>query len=566
MEADGAHPECFVSRLCSSRADAAACVAPHAGPRARRTPKSAAMQQGSQSFSDYEPVAPARGLRTPPRDEGGWRSDAPEFRGAEATTDGGDETRRGPRPKKSAAKKSAANGAAEVQEFEPLRRGHSLTFACLFAFTVLLYLRPSELYPSVVTNNIAFVVGLVTLAVFLPTQLSVEGTLTARPREVNAVLLLCVAALLSMPLAVSPALAWEEFGGTFIRCVVIFVVIVNAVRTEARLRRLLLLAVLVSLWLSAGALDDYRLGNLTVEGYRVGGHGSGIFGNSNDLALHLVTIIPIAAGLLFASRGILRKIFYAASVLLMTAAVVVTYSRGGFLGLVGAFAVLGWKLGRRHRLAVFAAGAALGVGLMAFAPGNYGLRLLSILIPSLDPVGSHAAREGELMRSLWVAVRRPFFGVGMGNYVLMSYDSHVTHNAYTQVAAELGTPALVCYLLFVVTPLRRMGRIWRGTIERPGERRFNYLAAGLQASLVGYMISSFFASVAYLWYVYYLVGYAVCLERIYSNERAKQESAARAASTESETNARPELEETGEGESVETETLEAETFFNPREA
>jgi hypothetical protein len=36
------------------------------------------------------------------------------------------------------------------------------------------------------------------------------------------------------------------------------------------------------------------------------------------------------------------------------------------------------------------------------------------------------------------------------------------------------------------------------------------------------MFSSFFASVAYLWYVYYLVGYAVCLRRIYEAETGRE--------------------------------------------
>ncbi len=44
---------------------------------------------------------------------------------------------------------------------------------------------------------------------------------------------------------------------------------------------------------------------------------------------------------------------------------------------------------------------------------------------------------------------------------------------------------------------------------------FYFLSIGLQASLVGFMFSSFFGAVAYQWYVYYLVGYAVCLHRLY---------------------------------------------------
>ena len=53
-----------------------------------------------------------------------------------------------------------------------------------------------------------------------------------------------------------------------------------------------------------------------------------------------------------------------------------------------------------------------------------------------------------------------------------------------------------------------------------------YLAVGLQASLVGYMTSAFFAAVAYQWYAYYLVGYAVCLSRMYEARGAEPAVAA----------------------------------------
>ena len=42
-----------------------------------------------------------------------------------------------------------------------------------------------------------------------------------------------------------------------------------------------------------------------------------------------------------------------------------------------------------------------------------------------------------------------------------------------------------------------------------------FLSIGIQASIIGYMVSSFFGAVAYNWYVYYPIAYAVCLRRIY---------------------------------------------------
>jgi putative inorganic carbon (HCO3(-)) transporter len=402
-----------------------------------------------------------------------------------------------------------------------LKRGHVFSYAALFLFTIVLYARPAEIYPSGLTTSIALVVGLLTLGVFIPTQFALEGGLTARPREVVLVVLLCLAGLLSIPLAIDPAQAWHEFSDTFIRCIVIFVVLVNVVRTEKRLNGLLLLAVVTGIWLSLGAISDYRLGLMTVEGYRAGGRGGGIFGNSNDMALFLVTIVPIAIALLLNSRSLGRRLLFGAGAILMVAGIVLTYSRGGFIGLLVALGFFAWKAGRRHRVEIVVAGLLIVAAFLALVPG-YALRLASIIVPSLDPVGSSEARSGELFRSLYVAIRHPLLGIGMGNYAPeMSYRGLVTHNSYTQVAAEMGAAALVCYTAFVVTPLRKLGQIARETFGAKANSHFYYLAVGLQASLVGYMVCSFFASVAYLWYVYYLVGYAVCLRRLYESETGK---------------------------------------------
>jgi O-antigen ligase len=403
-----------------------------------------------------------------------------------------------------------------------LRRGHFLSYAALFLFTLILYARPGEFYQSRLTASIALIVGVAVLVLFLPTQFSLEGTLSARPREVNLVLLFTLTALLSIPLAINPPVALEQFSGTFIRCVVIFIVMINVVRTETRLKGLLFLALAAGIWLSAQAMIDYRLGLMTVEGYRVSGRGKGIFGNTNDMALHLVTVLPISIALLFGSKGIGRKLVYGACGTLMIAAIVLSYSRGAFLGLVVVFVFLTIRLGGRHRVEIFVTvlGIAVVVGLLA--PSGYGGRLLSIFDSSLDPGGSSDARRGELFRSIYVALRHPLLGIGIGNYQTeMSYRGLVTHNSYTQVAAELGMLALVCYVTFIVSPLRKLGQIARETFGVRRNSSFYYLAVGLQASLVAYMVSSFFLSVPFNWYVFYLVGYAVCLRRLYESETGK---------------------------------------------
>ena len=459
----------------------------------------------SQLTSEYEPVTPAR--RPPPLGEEGWPGGGGDSR---APAGGGADPEAGRR------RPTPARAEKAWLERWGTRRGHALGFAGLFLFTVILYFRPYEQVSFLAPfTSMAFWTAVATLAVFFPAQLSLEGTLTARPREVNLLLLFALTALLSIPLALNRAEAWDTFVEPFSKAALMFLVIVNTVRTLRRLRLMLLLGVAVGCVLSAGAVNDYRAGLFTVEGYRVTGSIGNLFGNPNDMALHLITFIPVAVAFMYGARGA-RRLVYALCLILLTGGVMVTFSRGGFLGLAACASVLAWKLGRRNRLAVFATMLAAVALMVLFAPSGYSTRMLSIFDSSLDPVGSSSARQQLLILSVKTALRHPLFGVGMGNFHIISIREAVTHNSYTQVAAELGASAFVLYTLFVVTPLGRLRRIERATLETRRASNFYYLAVGLQASLAAYMVCSFFGSVAYHWYVYYLVGYAVALRRIYA--------------------------------------------------
>lgn len=401
------------------------------------------------------------------------------------------------------------------------RRGHTLSFAGLFLFSIVLYLRPYELFPALSGfRQMAFYTGIVTLSIYAATQLSLEGNLTARPKEINLALLLLVAALLSMPLSGDPGEAWKTFNEMLLKTILIFVVIVNVVRTEMRLKLLLLLVLGVSIYLSINAIDDYRAGIFATgaaetHDLRIGGRIKGLFENSNDLAMHLVSMIPIAVALGLSGRNPFKRLIYFGVTGLMVAAVIVTFSRGGFIGLVAATFVLVRRLGRKNRVATTGALVFAVILFLALAPGAYSGRLSTIFNSSADLTSSSSQRTEVLKRSVWVALRYPLFGVGIGNFHYKSPRNLETHNAYTQVASEMGLAAMLVYVLFLIYPIRRMRLIENESYHQPDRRRFYYLSIGLQASLIGFMFSSFFGAVAYQWYVYYLVAYAVCLHRLF---------------------------------------------------
>jgi O-antigen ligase len=401
-----------------------------------------------------------------------------------------------------------------------IKHGHTITYVGLFLFTTVLYFRPYEMFPALSSlYTMAFWLALFTLVVFVPSQLGLEGNLTARPREVNLILLLGLAALLSIPLAINPKEAWDEFSNLFIKVVIMFTIMINVVRTRGRLMGLILLSLAVSSYLGWYAFYQYRAGEFNVEGYRVAGAIGGMYSNPNDMALQFVTTIPIAIVLFISSKNILKRVGYAACILFALLGNLVSYSRGGFIGLMAGLGLLTWKLGRKNRLQTILLASILGCAIVILAPGNYAIRLLSIFNPSLDPTGSGDQRRAILERSLVVSLRHPLLGVGMANFHIVSIRELVSHNSYTQVSSELGMAALLIYVMFMISPMRRLRQIEEESYVPKKPSEFYYLSVGIQSALAAYLIGSFFVSVAYQWYVYYLVAYAVCLRRLYAMEQ-----------------------------------------------
>ncbi len=397
-----------------------------------------------------------------------------------------------------------------------IKRGHAISYAGLFFFTAWVYFRPYEIFPSLKwTASIAFWIALATLAVYIPTQLGLEGKISISVREIKLALVLLFAGLLSVPFASNRLMAWSAFV-EFVKVLVIFIILVNVVRTEWRLKFLVWLILVVSCWMSIGAFNDYRLGRFNLPGARIEGVIGGLFDNPNDMALHLVTMIPITIAFFLTTKYVLGKLIYPLCVAVMVLGIVASFSRGGFIGLMCSIGFMVWRLARNYRPLYLGIALLVVTGFVALAPGDFRERIAT------TGDSSSIARQNDLKRSIFILLHHPLFGVGLNNYVLFSNTDHATHNAYTQVGSEAGVPAMIIYIMFLVAAIKPLRLIGADTKEHDPKSRFRYLAAGLEASLIGYMVSSFFASVAFLWYLYYVVGYAIVLRRLYEATEAKE--------------------------------------------
>ena len=157
-----------------------------------------------------------------------------------------------------------------------------------------------------------------------------------------------------------------------------------------------------------------------------------------------------------------------------------------------------------------------GLGLLASSPG----RVFTMFAGSGEnatAADSASARWDLIKRSFEAAGMNPFrwlFGVGIDNFHIVSNKELVNHNAYLQVFNEIGLPALCFYILFLSSVVVVAARIVKRYRRARGYRQVWLMAVAIQTSLIVYLIGSFFASVAYLWYVYYPAAFAVCLQEL----------------------------------------------------
>jgi hypothetical protein len=79
---------------------------------------------------------------------------------------------------------------------------------------------------------------------------------------------------------------------------------------------------------------------------------------------------------------------------------------------------------------------------------------------------------------------------------------------------EIGLPAMIFYVLFLVSVIRITARIAKRYRRVRGYREVWLTAVAIETSLVAYAVGSFFASVAFHWYLYYPAAFAVCLQQL----------------------------------------------------
>lgn len=392
------------------------------------------------------------------------------------------------------------------------------SFFWLSGFYLVYCVRPEDWIHPVAVLPLAKITGVVALLAFLFRTKKGNRNFRDLPRE--SYYLLAMIGVLLVSAVFSPIWRGGALTNTldFAKVYIVWALTFLLVTDMARLQRIVFIQVA-----SVPAICFLSI----VKGHnqaRLDGVLGGIYSNPNDLAFAIVLSIPFCLMFLLRTQSVVRKLLWTAALLVMSTALVMTASRGGFITLVVTGAVCLWHFGvKGKRLYLVAASGLVVLLLLAFGGSSLQQRFASMWE---DTPGTRLQRSAQgSYEERWYLIETaiegiehyPILGIGAENFTTYSGAWREVHMTFLQIAVEGGIPSLILYLLFFARGFRNLRLLQKHKDLDPDTRLF---VGALHSSLVGFVVGALFAPEAYQFFPFFAVAYTAALLAIVREQEA----------------------------------------------
>ena len=407
-------------------------------------------------------------------------------------------------------------------------------FAALAGFVYLFISRLLDVSGSLSRLHIPFVLATLAGAAALLTGRVVAGIANR--------IVFCYAVLTAIFIAGLPFAFWrggsfQMLRGSWLHSMLAVLLVTSLAVTYRDCKALLNVIALASF--SAAVLGLLQ-GADTVEGRLalVGGR----FSNPNDFALVLLIGLPFIWRIYDGGGqpGPIRRLAALAAGAVTAIGLLKTGSRTGIYALSFAAILILLRVPLITKIRVMALGVAAIVLALLLMPAHLRSRYLTFATADQDAAVSQtertavgfaasSARDRQILlrESLMVTLHHPVFGIGLGNFaayvaqagggpdILLSNAWVGTHNTYTQISSEAGIPALIVFIVILVSSWRSLTRTIRSTRgdPRPLARDIHRTAHAMQICLGTFACSMMFFHFAYDMLPHLLVVLTLVLSR-----------------------------------------------------
>ncbi|HEY6403500.1 MAG TPA: DUF5935 domain-containing protein, partial [Blastocatellia bacterium] len=252
------------------------------------------------------------------------------------------------------------------------RGKHSLAFAGVYLFTLLLYSRPHEVMPGLFGwLYLPKIVAIISIMIYVASKLRAGEDLVVWTTELKMMTLLWALGLLFAPVAASPGDSFNVLFDPLIKILIVFAMQITLLDTRSRLYAMLGVMVFCQALYSLGSIKTFLAGgysDMSSFQARISGWGA-FLGNPNDVACVLALLAPLSVICALLQRGWKRLLFFACTGV-TAVAILFTFSRSGFLALAASCGLLMWKTTRGRRVKMLLIFGVLAAVLLAAAPGK----------------------------------------------------------------------------------------------------------------------------------------------------------------------------------------------------
>ena len=309
-------------------------------------------------------------------------------------------------------------------------------------------------------------------------------------------------------------------------------VIIGATTSEKRLKWVFLVT---AFSFGVLALKGAIFGLVTGGNGRVFGPPESFIADNNAFGLALNMSLP---SFYFLGRVETNKILRRALNLAFACSVfciVLTYSRGGLLGLVVVLTLLGWR--SKYRVVGLALVPTVALVVVSFAPPQWIARMNTL---GQEGVDSSAQQRLVSWGTTWNFVQD--FPLQGGSFYALpdvrifqkyktrdlpgGFESSGPHSIYFQVLGEQGFIGFMIYFGLVVSCFFSLFQLRRRTVSVPELRWIRVYADIIRTSLIGFLVSGAFLGLADFDLYYQLVACVCVLKILYIREMTARTAAA----------------------------------------
>ncbi len=368
-----------------------------------------------------------------------------------------------------------------------------LSIYIIFTFVPVLY----SYLPIFGTIKIVFIAGLGLLISYLFNSRKYKNNNAWKNPIFKSWIVFLFLLLLGIIVSLDRGLTISIFQ-TIAKYFLVLMIMVKIIDSQPRLDFLIKLFSLSGFVMAVVTVVNYGSGIKYIGSIRGAAIGSGIFADPNDLALFFNSILSFLFYFYFKNN---KRFRYLMAIIVVEIAVILTYSRGGFLG--SCAVLLGVFYFRKSQRAKILSLILLAlVVFVSFAPGQYKDRLSTIFVEAKvdQQTGEYPGRMEAWVDLLPLGMHHPLLGVGAGCSLYMAgkyiKDWHYVHNSFLQVFLEMGFLGIFCYMLFYYIPIKQYSaakRYGQKTGIDENVDRYQFIIV----SLIGFAITAFFLPQAF---------------------------------------------------------------------